>query len=330
MSSLPLALTMGEPAGIGGEITLKTWKKARTTLAPFFVIDDINRLHDISRQLGWDIPLTEISDPSQTHALFDTSLPVLHRPLSAPSEPGVLNPDNAVQVIGAIELAVSLTLDGKAAGVVTNPIHKQALYGAGFKFPGHTEFLAELAGITTPPIMMLACDELRVVPITVHVSLQTAINQLSHDMIVEKCRITARDLQRHWGMENPKLALAGLNPHAGEGGEMGREDMDIIAPAVQTLRDMGINATGPFPPDTLFHKEARQHYDVAMCMYHDQGLIPLKTLAFDEGVNVTLGLPYIRTSPDHGTALNIAGTGQARENSLCAALKMAADMASRT
>ncbi|MDV7340163.1 4-hydroxythreonine-4-phosphate dehydrogenase PdxA [Terasakiella sp. A23] len=324
----PLALTMGEPAGIGGEITMKAWRDHRDTLPTFFVIDCPHRLSNLANRLKWTIPICTIDDPSEATDVFKNALPVLEQPVTN-GDPGVISKHTGKSVIASIERAVALAQAGDAAAVVTNPIHKHALHQCGFDFPGHTEFLADLAGIDTHPIMMLACDDLRVVPITVHVSLQDAIHQLSEDLIVEKCLITAEALKRRAGIENPKLALAGLNPHAGEDGDMGSEEIDIITPAIKRLKDYGIDVMGPMPPDTMFHKAARDRYDVAMCMYHDQGLIPIKTLAFDEGVNVTLGLPFIRTSPDHGTALNIAGAGTASETSLVSAIKMAGKMAER-
>jgi 4-hydroxythreonine-4-phosphate dehydrogenase len=325
---LPLALTMGEPAGIGGEITLKAWRDHRSELPAFFVIDCPHRLSTLAERLKWTIPICPISHPDEAIDVFPDALPILEHPVTA-GEPGVLSKYTAKSVISSIERAVQLVSEGQADGVVTNPIHKHALHIAGFNFPGHTEFLADLAGIKTPPIMMLACDELRVVPLTVHVSLAQAIAELTTELIVEKCLITARALKTHFAIDHPRLAIAGLNPHAGEGGHMGREEIDIIIPAIEQLKAQGIDAFGPLPSDTMFHAAARKNYDVAMCMYHDQGLIPIKTLAFDLGVNVTLGLPFIRTSPDHGTALDIAGSGRASENSLCCALKMAADMANR-
>jgi 4-hydroxythreonine-4-phosphate dehydrogenase len=324
----PLAITMGEPAGIGGEITLKAWRDHRHDLHPFFIIDSAERLAHLATKLNWTIPICPIDTPAQAHDAFRDALPVLDHPVTV-GQVGVLSRHTGKSVISSIERAVNLVQSGEASAVVTNPIHKNALHNDGFSFPGHTEFLAGLAGISTPPIMMLACDDLRVVPLTVHVSLQEAINQLSEELIVEKCLITVRALTERIGLDNPRLALAGLNPHAGENGDMGREEIDIITPAIRRLQALGIDAIGPLPPDTMFHKEARATYDVAICMYHDQGLIPIKTLAFDLGVNVTLGLPFIRTSPDHGTALDIAGSGIASENSLCAAIKMAADMAKR-
>ncbi|NVK17624.1 MAG: 4-hydroxythreonine-4-phosphate dehydrogenase PdxA [Methylocystaceae bacterium] len=324
----PLAVTMGEPAGIGGEIAMKAWRDHRSDLPAFFLIDSPERLSLLASSLKWTVPICPISDPTEVGDVFQDALPVLDHPVTV-GTPGVLSKYTGKSVICSIERAVELTRSEQASGVVTNPIHKHALHECGFSFPGHTEFLAELAGIATPPIMMLACDELNVVPLTVHVSLKDAIVQLSEDLIVEKCIITNNALKERAGIEKPRLAISGLNPHAGENGDMGREEIEIITPAINRLKDLGLDVVGPLPPDTMFHKAARDQYDVAMCMYHDQALIPIKTLAFDLGVNVTLGLPFIRTSPDHGTALNIAGTGTASETSLVAAIKMAAQMAQK-
>jgi 4-hydroxythreonine-4-phosphate dehydrogenase len=330
MNPGPLALTMGDPAGVGGEITLKAWIKRKTNseeCPPFFVIDDADRLSTLAARLSLDVPLLAIDHPAQAADAFATALPVLHQPLAVPSVPGKPNAANAAATLAAIERAVTLVQNGQAAAVVTNPISKDVLYGAGFKFPGHTEFLAHLAGGDVQPVMMLACDQLRVVLATVHVSLKDAIAQLSTDGICRVARITHAALKRDFAIVDPVLAVAGLNPHAGEGGAMGREEIDIITPAIKRLQDEGINAQGPYPPDTLFTAKALPTYDAALCMYHDQGLIPLKTLDFERGVNATLGLPFVRTSPDHGTAFDIAGTGKASELSLMAALNMAAKMA---
>ena len=315
----PLALTMGEPAGVGGELTLRAWISARDRTGPFFTIDDPDRLRALAGHLGIDIPIEEISDPAEAAALFERALPVLAERLPAPVTPGTPDPANAGAVVHAIERAVRLSLDGAAAGLVTNPIQKSVLYAAGFKHPGHTEYIAELCG-GDEPVMMLACDALRAVPVTVHISLRDAVAGLTTQAIVAKGRITAAALTRDFGIDNPRLAVAGLNPHGGEDGALGTEDRDIVAPAVALLRAEGIDATGPAPPDTLFSPRARQRYDAALCMYHDQALIPVKALDFDGGVNVTLGLPIVRTSPDHGTALDIAGTGKASEQSLVAAM----------
>jgi len=320
---LPLALTMGDPAGVGGDITLKAWLGRDQGLAVFFTIDDPQRLKILAQKLGLDVPIKVISHPREASSHFATALPVLAHPLDD-------FPSRAAAVINAIERAVSLTLKGDAAAVVTNPIAKEALYDAGFAFPGHTEFLAHLAtrhtGQAVTPVMMLAGKSLRVVLATVHVSVRDAVSQLKTQTIVDVARITAAALKHDFAIPQPTIAVAGLNPHAGEGGAMGREEIDIIAPAIAQLRADAINATGPHPPDTLFTAHALPRYDVALCMYHDQGLIPVKTLDFN-GVNITLGLPFVRTSPDHGTAFDIAGTGRASELSLVAALQSAARMA---
>ena len=322
----PLALTMGEPAGVGGELSLRAWSTARERIGAFFAIDDPDRLRGLSARLGLPVPVEVIADPSEAESVFARALPVLAERLTAPVTPGKPDPANAGAVVRAIERAVRLSREGAAAGVVTNPIQKSVLYTAGFKHPGHTEFIAHLCG-GAEPVMMLACDALRAVPVTVHVSLRDAVGNLDTATIVAKGRITADALRRDFGIATPRLAVAGLNPHAGENGALGTEDRDIVAPAVAALRAEGIDAVGPAPPDTLFSPRARRGYDAALCMYHDQALIPVKALDFDGGVNITLGLPIVRTSPDHGTALDIAGTGQASEQSLVAAMAAARQIA---
>ena len=325
---LPLVVTMGEPAGVGGEIALKAWLKRDKPVPPFVVVDDAMRLRKLAARLGLAVPIQTVEAAADAAGIFASALPVLHRPLPVESRPGHPDPANAPAVVAAIETAVAQIHAGAAAGVVTNPIHKKVLYASGFRFPGHTEFLAALAGGGTS-VMMLACPDLRVVPVTIHMSLSRAIETLSTESIVRTTTITENALRRDFGIAEPRLAVAGLNPHAGEDGEMGSEDVEIVAPAVQALRASGTNAFGPMPPDTLFGARGRTGYDAAICMYHDQALIPLKTLDFDGGVNVTLGLPLVRTSPDHGTALDIAGHGLATETSLVAALEMAAEIADR-
>ncbi len=323
----PVALTMGEPAGIGGEITLKAWmRRSAEALPAFFAIDDADRLRRLAEALDLPVPVRAIAAPEEARALFGEALPVLHRPLPVPSRPGHPDPANGPAVKAAIEEAVALVQAGRAAAVTTNPLHKAVMYQAGFAFPGHTEFLAELAG-GGPVVMMLACPQLRVVPVTIHEPLAQACARLDTAMIVQAGRITAAALRRDFGISEPRLAVAGLNPHAGEDGKLGAEDQEVVAPAVAALRAEGIQARGPLPADTLFHARARAGYDAALCMYHDQALIPIKTIDFDGGVNVTLGLPFVRTSPDHGTAFDIAGTGRAEPTSLMAALRMAAAMA---
>ena len=325
---LPLALTMGEPAGIGGEITLRSWQQRREAgLPPFFIIDDPDRLAGLSRDLALGAPVSEIATPQAAVEIFDQALPVLPLGRRVTAEPGRLEAGNAQAVLESIERAVALVREAEAAAVVTNPIHKQVLMEAGFHHPGHTEYLAELTGSSRPPVMMLACPELRVVPVTVHLPLSRVPQLLSEDLIVETGLTTAEALTRFFGIAAPRLAVAGLNPHAGEGGRLGSEDEAVVRPAVQRLQAAGIDASGPLSADSLFHAAARGHYDAALCMYHDQALIPIKTIDFEGGVNVTLGLPIIRTSPDHGTALDIAAQGKASPASLLAAIKMAGEMA---
>ena len=314
----PLALTMGDPAGIGGEIAVAAWRAG----APlFFAIDDPARLAALGA------PVAEIEDPAQAEAVFRHALPVLPERLPKTPRPGAPDPANAASVVASITRAVALTQAGAAAAVVTNPINKQALReGAGFAFPGHTEFLAHLGGVERA-VMLLAGPQLKVVPVTIHVALAEAARSLSGAAIVATIRILAAALRRDFALPAPRIAVAGLNPHAGEGGAMGREEITIIAPALDALRAEGIDVRGPLPADTMFHAAARARYDAAVCMYHDQALIPIKTLDFDRGVNVTLGLPFIRTSPDHGTAYDIAGQGVASPVSLIEALRLAASMA---
>lgn len=315
----PLALTMGEPAGIGAEIAAGAWSALRGSGPVFFLIDDATR--------PFVVPVRAISGPEEAAAAFPEALPVLHRPLPRAPVPGRPDPANAPAVIASITEAVELSKAHRAAGVVTNPIQKATLTEAGFPHPGHTEYLGEIAGTGGPPVMMLACPELRVVPVTVHEALAKAIARLTPELIAGTARVTARALREEFGIPRPRLAIAGLNPHAGEAGTMGREDIEIVAPAVAMLRAEGIDARGPLPPDTMFTALARPTYDAAIGLYHDQVLIPIKTLDMAGGVNVTLGLSIVRTSPDHGTALDIAGTGRADPSSLIAAIRLAADLA---
>lgn len=310
---------MGEPAGIGGEITARAWEALRQGGPCFFLVGD--------PALVAGVPVAVIHHPGEAVARFATALPVLPLPLAVPAVPGRPDPRNAPAVIAAIERAVALVRQGAAAAVVTNPIQKSSLTAAGFRHPGHTEFLAELAPGEGPPVMLLAAAGLRAVPVTIHQSLRSAIESLTEERILAIARATAAGLRRDFGITAPRLALCGLNPHAGEDGTMGLEDRDIIAPAIARLRAEGIDARGPFPADTLFTPTARAGYDAALGMYHDQALIPVKTLDMAGGVNVTLGLAIVRTSPDHGTALDIAGQGRADAGSLIAALRLAADLA---
>ena len=327
-AAVPLAVTMGEPAGVGGELSLKAWLARRSGSRPFFVLDDPDRLASLARLLGVDVPLREIKRPEEAVSLFSSALPVLPVHLAVEPVPGRPDVANAPATIEAIERAVRLAQEGTVAGIVTNPIQKNTLQDAGFRHPGHTEFLAELAG-GVEVAMMLACPQLRVIPVTIHLSLADAVKVLDGEAIVRAGRIAALGLRDLFGIARPRLAVAALNPHAGEQGAMGDEERRVIAPAIEALKREGIEATGPAPADTLFHAAARPAYDVALCMYHDQALIPIKTIDFAGGVNVTLGLPFVRTSPDHGTALDIAGTGRADPTSLLAAIDMADDMARR-
>ena len=322
----PIAATMGEPAGVGGEITLITWKDRAPDTPDYFVIDDPDRLQSISTKLDLDVRVIEITRPDETTEAFQGGLPVLPVGYSVSTQPGHPSTDSAEAVCASIEQAVQFCLDGTARGMTTSPIQKNTLYDAGFTYPGHTEYVAHLSG-GYEPAMMLASPMLRVVPVTMHEQLSKAIQNLSTATIVSKAHITARALQRDFGIEAPRLAVAGLNPHAGEDGNLGHEENDIILPAIEKLRNGGLHVDGPVPPDALFTPRMRDTYDAAICQYHDQALIPIKALDVDNAVNVTLGLPIIRTSPDHGTALNIAGTGTADPQSFIAALRMADQMA---
>ena len=310
----PLALTLGDPAGIGPDITLLAWlAQGHEPIPPFVLLGDPTVLAARAELLGLKVPIATIGEAETAEARFAEELPVLPITVTGEVVPGRPNERAAPAVQRSIEQAVRLVQSGEARAVVTNPISKAVLYRGGFAFPGHTEYLAALAakgGETPHPVMMLAADSLRVVPVTIHIPLKDVFHALSKDLILATIEITANDLRRYFGIARPRLAVSGLNPHAGEEGGLGREEIDIIAPAIEAARAQGLDVTGPHPADTMFHAAARATYDAAICMYHDQALIPLKTLAFDEGVNVTLGLPFIRTSPDHGTAFGIAGTGK--------------------
>jgi 4-hydroxythreonine-4-phosphate dehydrogenase len=329
----PLALTSGEPAGIGPDITIKAWlRRSELKLPPFYWLGDSGLLRDRAKTLGLDISLTDVR-PEDALATFPDALPVVATGSIAKARPGQPDDTSADAAISSIRQAVADVAAGRAAAVVTNPIAKSVLYRAGFPHPGHTEFLAELAasgGHTPQPVMMLWSPALAVVPVTIHVPLQEAITQLTRDLIVSTARIVVADLKTRFGLANPRLVLSGLNPHAGEDGTLGTEELRIVTPAIETLRAHGIDVRGPLPADTMFHDAARKTYDCAICMYHDQALIPIKTVAFEDAVNVTLGLPFIRTSPDHGTAFDIAGTGRANPSSLIASLRLAARMAQQS
>jgi 4-hydroxythreonine-4-phosphate dehydrogenase len=326
----PLALTIGEPAGIGPDIALAAWlRRDEENLPPFYLLGDRALLADRAKLLGLKVELADAL-PEQAIGLFARALPVVATGKPATAEPGRPDETSADAALSSIRLAVSDVTAGKAGAVVTNPIAKNVLYRAGFRHPGHTEFLAELAargGRAPQPVMMLWSPALAVVPVTIHLALREALDQLSSELIVSTARIVVADLKARFGIAHPRLVVSGLNPHAGEDGSLGTEDFKIVAPAVEALRAEGIAVRGPLPADTLFHAAARKTYDCAICMYHDQALIPIKTIAFEDAVNVTLGLPFIRTSPDHGTAFDIAGTGKANPSSLIAALRIAARMA---
>ena len=316
--SAPIALTCGEPGGVGPELAVA----ARAALPDL----DMVWIGD-PRHLPKGSAFQLIAAPHQVHEVPAGVLPVLAHPFAAENPPGVLVPDNARGVIEVIERAVALAMSGAVGAVCTAPLHKKALKdGAGFAFPGHTEFLAHLAGVERV-VMMLASPLLRVVPVTIHIPLSDVATALTPELLEDTIRVTHAGLIRDCGLARPRIAVAGLNPHAGEGGAMGDEETRIIAPVLNRLRAEGMAIVGPMSADTMFHARARAGYDVAVCMYHDQALIPIKTLDFDGGVNVTLGLPFVRTSPDHGTACDIAGRGLARPDSLIAALRLARDMA---
>ena len=325
----PLALTMGDPAGIGGELSLRAWLALCQTGMTFVALDDPLRLRRLATTMGLAVPIQVVANAAEASHVFRSALPVLPVTLAVDPLPGKPDGLNAKAVVASIEQATKLALAQEVGGVVTNPINKAALYQAGFAYPGHTEFLAALTGATGQQIMMLASPMLRVVPVTVHASLRDSIAMLTTDMIVAASRTTAAALRRDFGIADPRLAIAGLNPHAGEQGALGTEETTMVQPAIDTLRAEGINVSGPWPPDTMFTAAARTRYDVAICMYHDQALIPLKTLDMDHGVNVTLGLPIVRTSPDHGTAFDIAGKGVADATSLLAAIELAGALAAR-
>jgi 4-hydroxythreonine-4-phosphate dehydrogenase len=333
-AELPLALTLGEPAGIGPDLTLAVWqRRVEFDLPPFYVIGDPDFYRQRAAALDLDVPVAAIT-AAQAVETFRQALPVAPLDLKVTAQPGKPDDTSAPAAIMSIRRTVADVLAGRAGGVVTNPVAKNVLYRSGFAEPGHTEFLARLAeeatGEKLHPVMMLWSSELAVVPVTIHLPLRQVVTTLTTELIVKTGRIVARDLYQRFRIARPRLAIAGLNPHAGEEGALGEEDRAVVAPAVAALRAQGIDAVGPLPADTMFYEAARANYDVALCMYHDQALIPIKTLAFDHAVNVTLGLPFVRTSPDHGTAFDIAGTGKANPSSLVAALILAARLTAHT
>ena len=326
----PLAFTMGDPAGIGPELLLRAWLARASIGAPFFALADADALTQLAKDLRLAVPVASV-EPAEVADVIDRALPVVPLRARAHARAGCPDARFAAATLESIERAVGYVRAGAASAIVTNPIAKKTLYEAGFAHPGHTEYLGELAnawGRPAQPVMMIWSPLLAVVPITIHIPLIEVASALTKTLIQSTARIVADDLTRRFGVARPRLAFAGLNPHAGEGGAMGREEVETIAPAIAELKAEGLDVVGPLPADTMFHPAARLRYDVALTMYHDQGLIPAKTLAFDEGVNVTLGLPFVRTSPDHGTAFDIAGKGLANPSSLIAAARLAARLSS--
>lgn len=320
----PIAVALGDPAGIGPEITGKAWAmRAEAALPPFFAVGDARAIGAV-----WNGPVERIEDPRHASAIFARALPVMQMEDAGEIAPGYPNLEGARCALDALELAAGLTRSGAARALVTGPVSKSQMYAIGFTHAGQTEFIAERCGVSSDnAVMMLAGPGLKVVPVTTHIPLAAVSQALTTEVIVAKARTTVRGLQRNFGIERPRLAFAGFNPHAGESGSIGREEIDVIVPAIDLLRGEGLEVTGPIAADSLFHARARSGYDVAICMYHDQALIPLKTLYFDEGVNVTLGLPIIRTSPDHGTAFGIAGLDIANPGAMVAAIRMAGEAA---
>lgn len=321
---LPLAVTLGDPSGIGPEIVALSWERRRERgLPPFFAVGDMRALRAV-----WNGPITAIDGPAACASAFDAALPCLHVGDGGVPEPGIPTLDGARSAFQSLEVATGLVRASSSGALVTGPVSKAQLSAVGFNYPGQTEFVAERCGVSrTNAVMMLAGPSLRVVPITVHVALREVPTILTEELIRTRCQITARGLQRNFGIASPRLAIAALNPHAGENGLMGDEDERIVGPAVAALVEEGLDVSGPHAADALFTPRARAGYDAAICMYHDQALIPIKTLDFDDGVNITLGLPIVRTSPDHGTAFGIAGKGIADPGAMIAAIAMARDAA---
>lgn len=331
----PIVLTMGDPAGISTEITALAWaRRKEEKLSPFFALSRASLFETLARTSGMKVPVEVINSPLEAAAVFAHALPVLQLSEIVSARPGKPDPSAGDMTITSISQAVDYIQKGEASSLVTNPINKHVLYQAGFTFPGHTEYLAKLAESwghkAIRPVMMLASKQLRTVPLTIHIPLEKVCEHVTSELLQETVRIVSQDLTRYFGLQFPRIVVAGLNPHAGESGAMGTAEIDIIAPAIQALQKEGLHVSGPFPADTLFHAAARKNYDVVIGMYHDQALIPIKTLSFDEGVNTTLGLPFVRTSPDHGTAYDIAGKGLANPQSLIEALKLAHQMSEQS
>src|SRR4051812_11011214 len=323
---MPLAVALGDPAGIGPEVIAKSWEARRSrAVPPFFAVGSVSAVRAV-----WHGPIAVIDDPAEAIAAFETALPILRVKSDTEVVPGRPDLEGARNSLDALEFAVGLTRAGSASALVTGPVSKAQLYAIGFVHPGQTEFVAERCGVASELVaMMLMGPTLKVIPVTTHVSLREVPDLLSLERIVAKGRAAVRGLQRQFGIDRPRLAVAGLNPHAGEAGAIGREEIGLVAPAIERLRGEGHDASGPYPPDILFSERIRATYDAALCMYHDQALIPLKTLHFDEGVNVTLGLPIARTAPDHGTAFDIAGRGIADPGATVAAIRTAGQCARR-
>jgi 4-hydroxythreonine-4-phosphate dehydrogenase len=321
----PLAVSLGDPAGIGAEVVAKSWELRREEgLPPFFAVGDVAAIEAV-----WRGPIAVIGEPADTLDYFDNALPVI-RVAGGGAAPGQPTLDGARNALDSLEFAVGLTRSGAASAVVTGPVSKQQLYAVGFTHPGQTEFVAERCGMSADSVaMMLAGPTLKVVPVTGHIPFSEVRAALTEERIVAKGRAAIRGLQRQFGIETPRLAVAGLNPHAGENGALGREEIEIIQPAIERLLEEGYDVVGPMPPDIMFHGRKRSQYDAALCMYHDQALIPLKTLHFDDGINITLGLPIVRTSPDHGTAFDIAGRNVAVPGAMIAAIRIAGECAAR-
>lgn len=325
---LPIAVTIGEPSGISVEVILKTWfKRQEFDLKPFFVIGSPDILQKQAAHFDIHVPISTITTPRQAIHVFENTLPVIDINQGSTFTFGVAVPDTTQMVIRSIDKAVEYILAGEARAMATAPIHKAALYDAGFTSPGHTEYLGSLcekhSSDKCHPVMMLASEELCVVPLTIHTALKDVPGLITHKLLIKTIGTIHEGMKKYFGLDAPKIAVSGLNPHAGENNSMGTEDSQIIAPAIEALKKQGLRVTGPMPADTMFHKAARAKYDVALCMYHDQALIPIKTIDFDAGVNVTLGLPIVRTSPDHGTALDIAGKGLANPTSMINSIKLA-------
>lgn len=330
MSEGALVVSLGDPAGVGPELIAAAWSARETELLPPFVVaGGAGVLIAAAQSRGLSVPIREVFHPAEALECFDFMLPVLAG-ADGDFTPGTPSRAGAELALASLSEATELARVGDCWGLVTAPIAKSLLAEVGFDHPGQTEFVAAACGIAAEDaVMMLAGPTLRTVPLTVHVALSSVPGLVTTDLIVRKARVVAQALVRDFGIASPRLAIAALNPHAGEDGRMGHEDAAVIAPAIAALQAEGIDATGPHPADALFTPRARATYDAALCMYHDQALVPLKALDFDQGVNVTLGLPIVRTSPDHGTAFDIAGKGIADPGATIAAIRMAGEIASR-